>query len=245
MESTHITDVKIRIKRRISQIETMFKYARVGFSFNCTLLLHTVLLVLLMVGDWCQSCRHWRLCVTFSNPVHHTSAAVTSFNLRVVRILSSRACLAAIRIKERLVVVSQSSFIQLWKYVEHREREKKSTSGGSLALTHLFALVLSYLSSRTSFYLSFFLSTSSSTIPAPCESHTSFPFLSATLPPFHFSSLASRLYHSPLLTFYLSIHSPRFAAKNSPYISEVRVSFIFSCCLIRCLSVSSMCHPFH
>lgn len=81
--------------------------------------------------------------------------------------------------------------------------------------------------------------------PAPCESHTSFPFLSATLPPFHFSSLASCLYHSPLSTFYLSIHSPRFAAKNSPYISEVHVSFIFSCWLIHYLSVSTMCHPFH
>lgn len=95
----------------------------------------------------------------------------------------------------------------MWSTERQREGKKEHMSGGSLALTHLSALVLSYLSSRTSFYLSFFPLHLFLRHPAPCVSHTSFPFLSATLPPFHFSSLAPCLYHSPLSTFYLSISS--------------------------------------
>lgn len=117
---------KCVIKHWISQTGIMSMFCMQGWDFPSAvhmlmLLLHTVLLVLLMVGDGCQSCRHWRLCVTFLDPVLYTSTAVTSFNLRVVHIFWSRVCLTAIRIKERLVVVSQSSFIQLWKYM----REKK------------------------------------------------------------------------------------------------------------------------
>lgn len=161
------------------------------------LLLHTVPLVLLIVGDWCQSCRHWQFCVAFSNQVHHTSAAVTSFNLRVVCTHSSWACFTATRIKERLVVVSQSSFIQLWKYVEHREREKKNRKRewweSSFNSSFCFGVFIPFISSPPVLHQ-----------PGPTGSHSSFPFLSSTLPPFHSGSLASCLPHSPfnILSFY-------------------------------------------
>lgn len=198
----------------------MVKYARVVHKLM--LLLHTVLFALLMVG-WRQSCRHWRFCVTSSNLVHHTSAAMTSFNLRVVCILSRRACLTAIRIKERLVVGSQSSIILLWKCVEHRERTH--ASGESIAWTyicfHTFHLVPLFSCSPPPLHHS-----------ALSESLTSLPFFSASLPPFQCGF--SILYQSPLSTLYLSILPP-----HLPAISEV--SFIF-CCL---LSFSTMCHTLH
>lgn len=176
-----------------------------------------------MVGGSCQSCRHWRLCVTFTNPVQRTSAAVTSFNLRVVRILSSRACLTAIRIKERLVVVSQSSFIELWKYVEHRGEKKRkehewweSCFNSSLCFGAFIAFI-SYL------FLPLFppLSTSSSAVQPPVGLTSRF----------HSSLLHSRLFilafwplalhHTPVCRFYLCILSAHFPAKISSDIWEV------------------------
>lgn len=108
-------------------------------------------------------------------------------------------CLAAIRIKGRLIVVSQSSFIPLLKYVERREGEKELEMweycfNSSHAFFHVIPLFTS------PYALNLFLRSLT-----PSESRTS--FLSVSLLPFHLDFLTSCLYRSLFLTLYLSVPS--------------------------------------
>lgn len=112
--------------------------------------------------------------------------------------------------------ISSSESVILYSALEicgaQSERKKtENVSGGSLALTHLSALVFSYLSSHLHLF---------STNQAPL----------GLTPRFHSSLLHSHLFILalwppvfiiPLSTFYLSILSPDFPAKRSPCTSEV------------------------
>lgn len=78
-------------------------------------------------------------------------AVVTSFNHTVVRILSRRVCLAAIRIKERLVVVSQVNLHQAVE-ISGAQREKRSTRVWGVLLKLISLLwCFHHLSSHASF----------------------------------------------------------------------------------------------
>lgn len=173
------------------------------------LLPHTVLLVLLMVGDWCQRCRRWWLCATFTIHLQPWPHLISGFTHPLQPSLPhSHQDQRGIGSSESVILYSALEICGA-----HRER-KKHMSGGSLALTHLAALVLSY-----TFHL--FYSTTFLLHPAP---HRFITPLSQ-----HYQSILSLLVYS--------------SAKQSSYISEVYLSLILSCWLSRCLSLPTLCHP--
>lgn len=80
-------------------------------------------------------------------PVHFTSAVVTSFNLRVVRILCGRGCLTA---GQDQTEIASSESVVLYSALERcgeQWERREHMSGGSIALTHPSAFIpfISYL----------------------------------------------------------------------------------------------------
>lgn len=119
--------------------------------------------------------------------------------------------------------------------------KKNNMRGGSLALTHLSALELSYLSSQTSFYL-FFSSLHLSLLHSPPLSLT--PRSHSSLLHFHFWFWLLGFLPPSFLSLDIFIYvSSLSCQKNSSNISQVHVSFIFRCWLIYCLSVFTSCNP--
>lgn len=103
-----------------------------------------------------------------------------------------------------------------------------------------FAAFIPFISFLSFFFL---LSTISSSIQPPEESHILFSFLSPTLPPFHFGFLASCLYPSPVFRLCIFIISPDLPNRISSDVSDVCVSFILSWWCV-CLSVGHT-RPYH
>lgn len=132
------------------------------------------------------------------------SAAVTSFNHRLVHILSGRACPTAVRIKERLVVVSQVNLywaLEICGAQRGKKKKKKTHACRECCFNSspCFGAFIPFISCLVFFSLHLLLHH-----PGLRGSHISFSFLSPPLPPFHFSFLASCLYRSPVLRFYVS-----------------------------------------
>lgn len=154
------------------------------------------------------------------------SAAVTSFNHRLVRILSGRACPTAVRIKQRLVVVSQVNLYWALEICGAQRGEKKKKNRHmcveSVALTHPPALVLSYLSSHA---WCFSLSTFFYTIQAS----------EGLASRFHFSLLHSHLFilvfwppvFIALLSWDCMFQLPRLSQSKSPLTSLMPVCHSF------------------
>lgn len=174
----------------------MFRHARMGFSFGCRLVLHIVLLE----PWWRWQLSSLQTLTVLCDVLKPSSAHICSRDLIYSRSLTHRLQPRLPRShQDQRAIGSSESVILYWALevcAAQRERKKERTSGGRLALTHLSALVLSHLSSRTSFLPIFFpLSTSSFTIQ---------PYFHSSLlhSHFHFDFLAN---NSPLLRSYLSI----------------------------------------
>lgn len=134
----------------------MFRHARMGFSFGCRLVLHIVLLE----PWWRWQLSSLQTLTVLCDVLKPSSAHICSRDLIYSRSLTHRLQPRLPRShQDQRAIGSSESVILYWALevcAAQRERKKERTSGGRLALTHLSALVLSHLSSRTSFLPIFF-----------------------------------------------------------------------------------------